>query len=255
MLPSACFKSTVLTKSGLEFSWISVLFGAKWCFAWISSIWLIECVYTPSLLFVDGNRSAEQHGEMVSSGTNTIENKMCVWEREHVSGKKRLLLFPVKLMVRLEKTQFLWGVYLNCDTKDTLKRQRDHWHHSAVLLTVATNLLLVWTPGPKGSLKEESELEAMLELGEGFGIRRAAVEMKFGAVQWLKPLSHEAFCSMDTVELRFSVWGVFCRYILHHIEFHTRLEEGQKYNFTHSRCKRNAKPKESLAVSLWIVLL
>lgn len=81
MLPSACFKSTVLTKSGLEFSWISVLFGAEWCFAWISSIWLIECVYTPSLLFVDGNRSAEQHREMVSSGTNTTENKMCVWER------------------------------------------------------------------------------------------------------------------------------------------------------------------------------
>lgn len=31
-------------------------------------------------------------------------------------------------------------------------------------------------------MKEESELEAMLELGEGFGIRRAAVDMKFGEV-------------------------------------------------------------------------
>lgn len=30
---------------------------------------------------MDGNRSAEQHGEMVSSGTNTIENKMCIGER------------------------------------------------------------------------------------------------------------------------------------------------------------------------------
>lgn len=104
-------------------------------------------------------------------------------------------------MVRLEKTQFPWRVYLNCDTKDILKRQRDLWHHSAVLLTVATDLLLVWTPEPKGSLKEESEFEALLELGEGFGIRTAAVDMKFGAAWWFKLLSHEAFWSMDTVEL------------------------------------------------------
>lgn len=88
MLPSACFRSTVLVKSGLEFSWMCsecvlecVLFGAKWHFAWISSLWLIECVYAPFLLFVDGNSSTEQHGEMFSSGTNNIENKMGVWER------------------------------------------------------------------------------------------------------------------------------------------------------------------------------
>lgn len=112
-------------------------------------------------------------------------------------------------MVRLEKTQFLWRVYLNCDTKDILKRQRDLWHHSAVLLTVVKNLLLVWILRSKGSLKEESELEAMLGLGEGFGIRRAAVDMKFSAVWWLKLLSHETFCSMDTVELRFSVRKCF----------------------------------------------
>lgn len=172
-----------------------------------------------------------------------------------MSGKKHLPLFPVKLMVRLEKIQFLWRVYLNCDTNDILKRQRDLWHHSAVLLTVVTNLLLVWTPGPKGSSKEESELESMLEFGEGFGIRRAAVDMKFSVAQWLKLLSHEAFFSMDTVELRFSVWGVFCRYILHHTELHTRLTEGQKYHFTQRRCKRNTKPKGSLSMNLWIVLL
>lgn len=58
----------------------------------------------------------------------------------------------------------------------------------------------------------------MLEIEEGFGIRRAASDMKFGAGLWLKPLSHEAFCSMDTAELRFSFWAVFYRYILHHIE-------------------------------------
>lgn len=165
------------------------------------------CLY-PSLLFVDGNSSAEQHGEMFSSGTNTTEYKMCV-EREHVSGKKHLPLFPVKLMVRLEKTQFLWRVYLNCDTKDIVNRQRDLWHHSAVLLTVVKNLLLVWILRPKGSLKEESELEAILGLGEGFGIGRAAADMKFGAAWWLKLLSHETFCSMDTVELRFSVGECF----------------------------------------------
>lgn len=125
-------------------------------------------------------------------------------------------------MVRLEKTQFLLRVYLNCDTKDILKWQRDLWHHSAVLLTAVTNLLLVWNPRPKGSLKEESELEAMLEIGEGFGIRRAASDMKFGAGLWLKLLSHEAFCSMDTAELRFSVWGVFFRYILHHVSWRGR---------------------------------
>lgn len=104
-------------------------------------------------------------------------------------------------------------------------------------------------------MKEESELEAILGLGEGFGIRRTAVDMKFSAAWCLKLLSHEIFCSVDNVELRFSVWGVFCRYVLDHTELHTHLKEGQKYNFAHRRCKRNTKPKGSLSVGLWIVLL
>lgn len=58
---------------------------------------------------------------------------------------------------------------------------------------------------------------------------------------------------MDTLELSLSGWGEVCRYVLH-VGLRTVLDEGYKYSFTPRRCKRNAKPKGSLAASLWIVL-
>jgi len=57
-------------------------------------------------------------------------------------------------------------------------------------------------------LNEAAELEVMLELGEGFGTKGAAADMKFCAALWLSLQCQKAFCNTDRVELSRSGWGV-----------------------------------------------
>lgn len=75
-------------------------------------------------------------------------------------------------------------------------------------------------------------------------MKGAAADMKFCAALWLSLQCQKAFCSMDTVELSLSVWGVVCMYVLH-VGLHTDLEQEQKYSFTQAGAREMQSQKEA----------